>query len=283
MPALGVAGTTTADMQRIIAATYASDGIIDGCDVAGTSTMNYTVSAGAIVLNTGTDMAVIVPVPATTLPTEAAPAVGSRTDTIYVQQNFPTQANPDNTSFVAVTSGAAPSGSYIIDRRTVPAGATATTATTSVHNRRFALTIGGSLGTRFHEQVTDPTVRTTGTFTRGAGSLVCPTDRDVDFRFITSVSAVTTSGAISDTVGALHYQLFIDDEMVRTFERKFDQFFETKQFSYLARLTEGRHTFYYTVSKSPGGNAPAWRIRAGGTEKWPGDILHVLDVGVSNR
>lgn len=283
MPALGVPGTTTADMQRIIAATYASDGIVDGTDVSGTSTMNYSIQAGAVVLNTGTDMAVLVPVAATTIPTEPAPATGSRTDTIYVRQMFPTAGDPDNSSFVGVTSGTAPTNSYIIDRRTVPAGVTATTATTSIHNRKFALTIGGSLGTRFFETITSGR-HTTEEVTRGAGAIVCPTDRDVDFRFLSTISAVNADGTVTPgSTGSVRYKLFIDGEHVRTFERVFDTFWETKQFSYLARLTEGRHTFYYTVQRSAAVTGISWEVRHGGVHKFAGDVLHVLDVGVGNR
>ena len=136
MPALGVPGTTTQDMQRIIAAEYRTAGIIDGCDITTGSTMAYTISAGAVVLDSGTDMAVKVPVAQQTIPTTPAPATGSRTDTIYVRQMFPTEANPDNSSFVGVTSGSAPSNSVVIDRRTVPAGATGTNATTSIQDRK---------------------------------------------------------------------------------------------------------------------------------------------------
>lgn len=281
MTAFGLAGTTTADMQRIIASMYRNAGIVDGTDVTGTATMSYDIQAGAVVLDTGEDLAVLVPVPATNIPTDPAPATGSRTDTIYVKQNFLSGGDPDNLSFVGVTSGAAPTNSIVLDRRTVPAGATATTATTSIHNRKFALPIGGSLGTQFFETTTSGR-HFTETVTRGAGEIFCPTDRDVDFRFLTTIVGVNEDGSVSDgaNVGSVHYKLFIDGVHVRTFERAYDKWSETKQFSYLARLSEGEHTFHYTVGKASG--SLWWQVQYGGPNKWPGDVLHVLDIGVSN-
>lgn len=282
MPALGVPGTTTQDMQRIIAAEYRTAGIIDGCDITTGSTMAYTISAGAVVLDTGADMAVKVPVAQQTIPTDPAPATGTRTDTIYVRQNFPTEANPDNSSFVGVTSGAAPSNAVVIDRRTVPAGATGTSATTSIHNRKFALPIGGSLG-RLHLHINnDTSPRTTGVFTRGAGTFYVPTDRDVDVNLISTISAANSDGTTADDYGSVQYKIYLDGDHMITFERRYDRFWETKFFNFILAVSEGPHTIHYTVERSyvPSGGSGRWAVRHGGSDKFPGDAFRVYDRGV---
>lgn len=278
----GPVGTTPEDMQRIIAAEYNTDGIIDGCDVSGTATMEYRVTAGAVVLSTGTDMAITIPVVATTLPAAAAPATGTRTDLIYVRQLFPTQGNPDNTAFVGVTSGALPANSVLLDQRVVPAGATATTATTSVANRKFARPVGSTLG-RLHLHVEkDSTPRTTGVFTRGAGRFYVPTDRDVDIRLASCVSASASNGATLDEYGSVLYTVYVDNNPFVSFERRFDRFWETKVFTAVLAATEGEHTVHYTVQQRfvPAGQSGRWAVRYGGADKFPGDDFRLYDRGV---
>lgn len=288
MPALGVPGTTTQDMQRIIAAEYRTAGIIDGCDITTGSTMAYTISAGAVVLDTGHDMAVKVPVAQQTIPTTPAPATGTRTDTIYVRQNFPTEANPDNSSFVGVTSGAAPSNTVVIDRRTVPAGATGTSATTSVHNRKFALPIGGSLGRQHLAIDTGGTVFTpTSKVTRGAGTIYVPTDRDLEFNMISTVSMSDANGSTPDQYWncSVLYKFYVDGELVKSWERMISRIWDSQQFSFVYAMPEGQHSVHYTVEgryfpEWTGAAYRFWTVREGGTNKFSGDQFRVYDRGV---
>ena len=80
-------GTTPEDIQIITAAEYPEAGIISGCEVAGTSTMAWKISSGAVVVHLAEGRAVSVPVHAQTVSTQPAPATGSREEYIYVKQN----------------------------------------------------------------------------------------------------------------------------------------------------------------------------------------------------
>ena len=77
-------GTTPDDIQAITAAEYPEAGIISGCEVTGTSTMAWKVSAGAAVVHLAAGRAVRVPVPAQTITTAPAPPSGTRAEYIYV-------------------------------------------------------------------------------------------------------------------------------------------------------------------------------------------------------
>lgn len=290
MPGLGVPGTTTEEMQRMIAADYRTSGIVDGCKVSGTSGMSYSISAGAVIIDTGADMAIKVAVNPQTVPTTAAPATGSRTDTIYVHQEFPTAEDPTADSYVAVTSGTVPANSIVIDRRNVTAGTTATTATTSVHNRKFALPIGGSLG-RLHSftDTNESPHSETAKLTRGAGRFYVPTDRDVEFNMVSTVSMSDANGFTPDQYwfASLRYQFYIDGQMVKTWERQYSRIWDSQQFSFLYALAEGAHDVYYTVqtawiSEYVGAAYRYWTVRHGGSQNYNGDQFRAYDRGVIN-
>lgn len=275
-------GTEPDDIQKITGAEYRNAGIIDGCDVTGTTSMGYKVTIGAVVIDTADGMAIKVPVDAQTVPTDPAPAVGSRLDTIFVCQRFPSPGNPDNSAYVGVTSGSAPANSYILSKRTVSAGMTSTLATVEEHNRKFARPVGGSLG-RLHWHIeTDGTPRTTGTFKRGAGKIYVPTDRDAEVLLNTCVSASAPDGATIAGEGSLLYKLYLDNVLEATFERAYSRCWENKVFHRLIALKEGAHTIHYTVQHSTyiGSGTGRWAVRHGGANKFSGDDFRVYDRGV---
>lgn len=275
-------GTTPEDIQRIIAAQYMNAGIIDGADVRGTASMSYTVTAGAVILDTGADMAVMVPVPATTVATTAAPATGSRTDTVYVKQNLP-GSDASSMAVVGVTSGAAPSNSIVLAKFTINAGMTSTSGANQTHNRKFAVPVGASLG-RLHRYspAASSAAQPNGVTTRGAGRIYVPTDRDIEIDMVSTVRAAHEDGSRNNEgIGSVMYKFYVDGQHVKSWERRYDRMYETKQFSFIHALTEGEHTVHYTtelqfVQVSPG----YWAIAKDGTEKWPGDVFTVSDRGV---
>lgn len=290
MPGLGVPGTTTEEMQRMIAADYRTAGIVDGCKVSGTSGMSYSISAGAVIIDTGTDMAIKVAVAAQTVPTTAAPATGSRTDTIYVVQEFPTANNPAANSYVAVTSGSVPANAIVIDRRNVPAGVTATTATTSVHNRKYALPIGGSLG-RLHLAIdtNESPHNSSALLTRGAGRFYVPTDRDVEFNMVSTVSMSDSGGFTPDQYwnASVIYKFYVDGQLVKSWEREYSRIWDSRQLSFVMALSEGTHDVYYTVQSKwiPDlvlSQYRYWAVRYGGSQQYNGDQFRVYDRGVIN-
>lgn len=121
-------GTTPADFQLNLWAQTTHHGIHGGCTVTGTSAMAYGVSAGALRMLNGAQGCVDVPIYAGTYPTSAAPASGSRTDTVAVSPTGEVEVFPGTTP---------PANWFILDKRHVPAGITATTGTTSVWDRQY--------------------------------------------------------------------------------------------------------------------------------------------------
>ena len=283
-------GTTPEDIQRIIAAQYLNDGIIDGCQVSGTATMQYTVKAGAVVITTGTDMAVLCPVPATTVPTVAAPPTGSRTDTIYVKQMFPT-TDGSSQAVVAVTSGAAPSNSVVLDKRVVNAKTTATTSTTSTYDKRYARQIGSSLGILSSAGDTDNTTvhHVSTNVKKGVQRFVVPTDRKIGLRMTTTMSRCKADGVpqqgVLPVVCAI--EIYLDNQLIRTFHRQYTGYAaETVQFETSETVGAGAHTAHYVITpewQHPDVYVPNeyWRTRHGGTQKYHGSFLTVTDEGVS--
>lgn len=133
-------GTTSTDLQRIVGAQYMNSGILPngGLTVSGTSEMAYKVEKGAAFMWTShaSRLGMLVPVDATTVQTEPAPATGTRTDTIYV----------DGRGGVHVTQSSSIPEGVAIAKFTVPAGITATTSAQLSIDRKFAIATGASLG-----------------------------------------------------------------------------------------------------------------------------------------
>ena len=140
-------GTSPADLQRIIGASYMGSGLLPngGGLVSGTAGMAYAVAAGTAMMWTDSAQkrGMLVPFEAATVSTDAAPATGSRTDTVYV--------DGEGAVRVAIGSASAPSG-VPIARFTVPAGITATTSASQRLDRDFAIPVGASLGMLTHWQ-----------------------------------------------------------------------------------------------------------------------------------
>lgn len=129
-------GLTPAGLQTITAAEYGNvGGRISGCKITKKSTMAYDVGAGAVVVMTGSNLAVKVPVEAVTVSTIPAPSTGSRTDYIVV-----------STMGAVSVVQAKPASGTIIAEFNVPAGITGTTGASQVADSRFAMPIGTPMG-----------------------------------------------------------------------------------------------------------------------------------------
>lgn len=185
-------GTTPTDIQRIIGAQFMTSGILPngGLIVTGTAAMAYAVTAGAAMMWTSAaaKLGILVPVEATTVATDPAPATGSRVDTIYVDGQGAVR--------VAIGSTTVPSG-VAIARFTVPAGITATTSASQRLDRDYAIATGASLG-RLSQWV-DPGGGPAGTseVTRHQSQFFLPSDRilRVDLS-LTVRSATATEGSM---------------------------------------------------------------------------------------
>ena len=110
-------GTTPDDIQAITAAEYPEAGIISGCEVTGTSTMAWKVSAGAAVVHLAAGRAVRVPVPAQTITTAPAPPTGTRSEYIYVKQN--TVATDGNINATVGVGASVPANAVMLSQRNI--------------------------------------------------------------------------------------------------------------------------------------------------------------------
>lgn len=272
-------GTTPEDIQRITSAEYIWAGILNRCTVTGTTGMSYKVEGGAAVIQVGPAAKVKVPVFEQTIPTTAAPTVGSRTDIVYVKQNFPA-TDGDNAVVVGVGQ-TLPANALELDRFTVPAGVTSTNQCQRVGNPIFARPVGGQFGVLYSYTDTDKTVRGPDYVgKKGAGSFNLWTDSDLDI-ILTSTIA---NAAVNDNYGSVFYRIFVDDKLVRTIERKYERVWESKDFTTPVTLNKGRHTVHYEVSTryTPSGQSGQWRVlHREGAELFAGDILTVVHRGVA--
>src|SRR5699024_3134703 len=137
-------GATENDLRRIIGAQYMNQGILPngGLTVSGRSDMSYLVESGAAFMWTSKSerLGVLVPVETVTIPTEAAPASGSRTDSIYMLRD----------GIPRVTSGAPPSTGVLLGSFIIGAGVTSTSAGQKTIDREYAIATGTSLGELVH-------------------------------------------------------------------------------------------------------------------------------------
>ena len=269
-------GTTPEDIQAITSAEYIWAGILTGCDVKGTSGMSYQITAGGVIIQMDAFHKIKVPVLAQTVPTAAAPATGSRTDIIYVKQNFP--GTDGNNAVVVGVGTSVPANAVEIGRMVIPAGATSTNQGTPTGNRIFTRPVGAQFGVLFSAVDTDSTVHAPGeTITRGAGSFSLWTDSDVELKLSSCVSN-DDAATVKDEYGSVLYQIFVDDVLQYSWERRFDRFWESKEFSRLVTLPQGRHTVKYTVKTQyqPSGMSGKWKVRYGSALKFSGDDFRVI-------
>lgn len=274
-------GTTPDDIQRITSAEYIWAGIINGCTVNQTTGMSYQVDGGAAVIRVGEFAKVKVPVFAQTIPTLPAPATGSRTDIVYVKQNFP--ASDGNNQVVIGVGTSLPANSLELARYQIPAGITSTRQATYLGNPIFTRPVGGQFGTLLQLTDTDTSTHKPGeVITRGVGSFYLWTDSDVE---INLSSCISTPGSGVNDYGSVMYTIYIDDKIFKSWERAYNNVWEIKQFTQYAYLPLGRHTIKYTAQTRwvPSGKPGQWQVRHGYAEKFPGDELTVVHSGVATR
>lgn len=275
-------GTTTDDIQRITSAEYIWPGIINRGNVTGTTSMKYRLDGGAAIIQVGPEAKVKVPLFAQDIPTEPAPATGSRTDIVYVKQNFP--ATDGNNLVVVGVAQTLPSNALELQRFNVPAGATSTNQCTPTGNKIYTRPVGAQFGVLFSAVDTDGTEHAPGqTITRGAGSFNLWTDSDVELKLSSCISSTDVNGQVKDEVGSVMYQIYIDDILQYSWERRFDKFWESKEFSRLVTLPQGRHTVKYTAATRyyDGSNSGKWKVRYGSAFKFSGDDFRVIHRGVA--
>lgn len=126
--------TAPETLQQVIAAEYGNAAdcpVVLGGQVTGRADMRYEYTAGVGLIKTAAG-AYFVTWDAGQTGIVDSVTSGTATDTLYV----------DRDGLVNVTREQAPANVCVLDRRSVPAGATATSDTSSIHTRKWALSRG---------------------------------------------------------------------------------------------------------------------------------------------
>ena len=140
--------TTPEDIQAITAAEYPTPGVISGCDVTGTSAVQWHVNDGAVVIKLAPGRSVRVPVTAQNLTTEPAPNTGSRIEYMYVKQNLP--ASDGNNTAVVKIGPTVPANAVMLAKREIRAGQKNTSTSRELGNIVYAQPVGTSFGLLHH-------------------------------------------------------------------------------------------------------------------------------------
>jgi len=278
----GGARTTPATVQKIIAAQYTNSPdspVIGGGAVSGLATMAYHVAAGVGLVATA-DGAVFVAWDNLDTGFTTAPASGTATDVIF--------ADADGQVNVARQTDA-PAGVCVLDKRTVPSGTTATTATTSVWGRKFALPYGASLGL-LGENVNEMDGTGSGTpwqwYTEQPVTFYLPTDRLVKLEFSGCISAAQ-SGGVADRGGwFINFRIDGVDLPGSGCEFSLDNVWQGKRWEFTTELSEGTHTAHVR-SCNTYGVAPVFHYNSRNapgqeTTQYIGRVFRVWDQGVAD-
>lgn len=279
--------TTPDDIQLITDAQYQNAGILTGAKIFTRADMKVNVTNGAVVMKWGQDRSVLVPVYAQTITLDPAPATGSVTVSFYVEQ---ANTSTSRAASVVMTTGAVPTGRVVLDKLNVPAGTTKTSSCTSVWDRQYAMHSQSTLGRLSVAVDQGGDVRVKGkTYKKCAQRFTVDTDRNVNLKLSitagrTSTTGISSIGTIASTMASLRYGLYIDDQLVRTFEIGIDRRWQTVQVESVHKVSMGAHTAHVVSQWENDGDMStnlAWVVRWGGAEKFNGDALTVMDAGVA--
>lgn len=264
-------GTMPATLQQVIAAMYtnsAAGPLLNGGAISGRGDRSYAYSAGVGVITTAAGAAMI------TWAAGVTSLVGQpstdRVDVIWANEGG---------VFVSQGGAGVPANACILDRRRLPAGATQTSASVSVHDKNFALPYGAQLGRLFglHENKGHLTTPVQGDWHDAAvGEVWVPTDRLVT---IVTQSAVASKDQPADQMGfgSMGFAVRIDGQAFRELEIGFDKRWVAGERSlHHVFLSQGRHTIQWRRRHLWG--AQPWHF--GGTS-FEGSYFAVIDSGVA--
>lgn len=259
-------GVTPEDHQRVLWGLYRSHVplIVKGLEVTGTASMAYKVAAGVVYIPMGEARAILVPIDGVTVQTTAAPSAGSRVDVLYVGQDG------------AVKVGTyLPAGSAEIDRRTVQAGTTATTATTGLRDRKFQMLFGATMGrlAKWVDNTAYGAAWDTASKVRFSAWLpTLPSDRLLDFRFSQTLATNATGPQ------SIIWELWMDGNHLETREMAVGPIAETKTTVFSREVLAGDHRIELRARRGQGNGTITYF--GGGSLAFPGNVLEVMDVGM---
>lgn len=279
--------TTPLDMQLIIDAQYQNAGILTGAYIGLRSDWKVDVYDGAVVMKWNGRGSVLVPVYRQTITLDPPPAVGDATVSFYVEQaDTPTS----KAASVVMTSGAVPANRVVLDKLKVPAGATKSSALTRVWDRQYAMHSQSTLGALSVAVDEGGDVRKKGTrYKKCSQRFTVDTDREVNIKLSvtpgrTNASGVSSIGTVAATMCSIRYSMYLDDQLVRTFELGIDRRWRTQQVESMHKVSRGAHTAHIVSEWGDDGDMTTntnWVVRWGGADKFPGDALTIYDAGVA--
>lgn len=270
-----VVGTTPVDIQTWIWSLYrlptSNGAIAKGLEVSGTATMAYSIKRGLSILPAGDRLALAVPTEAIVLQTPEAPSTGTRVDNIYVSN--------DGVIRVGTTQ---PAGTALIDKREVPAGITATTATTSLlGDRKYSPLYGAAMGelTRWEDPLAFNATVSDARKKVGSLRFTVDSNRTMDIALQVSYDQKASANSSEDTGKAASYvwETWIDGVKRNSIELAVHSWGETKQNRTTFSISAGTHTvdLYRTRRLTSGGVI----VNRGGAQTWPKTSLAIIDVG----
>lgn len=294
--ALGVAqtsagiGTTDTAMRHILAAQWASTGVVSGLAVKGGTTLAYTVAAGVAVCSKGaSDGKTLAWFEGGSTTTVAANSSGNpRIDCVWITSHDLTQGDSDNLVTLGVTQGTPaatptaptiPTYATLLAQMRMPAGATTTANATQAASIGYAIPYGASLGV-LHSYVStyDGISDTSATwYTDDSARLYLPTDRLLEFRYARCMSSVN-----SGNLGSILVKMYLDGSPFVQTEILATAYWETHEFSFIKQVSAGNHTFSVANRHWAGGqirylyNADSER----GAAYQNGMTVQVIDKGV---
>lgn len=269
-------GLTPLDHRHLIWADWHNFGLVSGGEVEGTASMAYKVLPGKVVMRTSlaNREAIEVPVPAVTVPTIAAPTTGSRTDWVLLDEDGQVHVQQSNVPTM-----------YPLSVRTVPAGITATTATTQEADRVHAISVNGSLGElgRWDESLGHRVKIPDARQTLRSGRFVLPSDRRVGFHLRHSACENGYTDPIwstmsGDLTGATLYTLRVDGDVRAKLTFYHGKFWESRVDEIDFELLAGAHDWSLQRERWISEGTSAMTL-GGGTSDIPPSHMRVVDQG----
>jgi hypothetical protein len=274
-------GMESADVRKVFGGLY-TPGIISGAKVTTSpSGLTYSVSNGVVAIPTAANEVVLAPAPARVI-TTTAPTNGSRTDIVYIKQEF-SGTDSDVDVEYGITNGAIPPNSLELSRFIIPQNAANTNLATRTGAIDYSIPYGGSLGLLYAGQSTYNAVVD---YPAGqdvyylAGTFDLPTDRRL--RFTVSISVSTEDGQDGTpstwVEPVLAPQLDGVDVVMWSFRATGS--WQTYTFSYdtLTAVPAGTHTVRLRRNYTVKAGRRMWIHYGGGH---PGTTLSVTDLGVA--
>lgn len=212
-------GTTANALRHILAAQWASKGVINGLKVTGTNSLNYNIAPGTAVCSKGSfDGNVLAYFDGGDDVTVTSNSSGnSRIDSIYLYSNDLDQGDIDNLVHVGVKSGipatnpsapSIPTYGTLLAQMLLPAGAQTTASASQASSIRYAIPYGASLGVLGYAS-NDITVNQNWDqtwYVQTSTNISLPTDRYIDVTF--DYRAATIDGSISSML----FKLVVDNQ-----------------------------------------------------------------------